>query len=126
MKEEYPPLLKLFSLYNIFVEHKMEKGNELMKEYNKISLQDMQEHKVIGSQATYLRYSVVCLVGADRKNFGKIISCSINSAKYLGATCTELLGKNFHVLFPTSLAKVYYQKMQEKLANSQDQLFTFE
>ena len=67
----------------------------------------MQHQKIVDSQATYLTYSVVCLVDSDSKNLGKVTSCSVNSQKYLGIPASDIIGRNINSIMPSSIAHVH-------------------
>ena len=85
----------------------------------------MQEQRTLDNQATYLRYSVTCLLGAETHNLGKILSCSINSFKYLGYTTQQLLGKNINSLMPPTIASFHDEALKSKLQNKEGKMFNF-
>lgn len=55
------------------------------------------------------------LIECNSKNLGRVITCSVNSQKYLGVPAIDLIGKNVNTIMPATLAMNHDSFLQNKL-----------
>jgi hypothetical protein len=118
--QDYPPLLKMYAYFKIFVELQHETGKTFIKKYNNtIIRRQILENGLEKTASIYSSKSAFLVIGAENTNLGKILSCTSNIYKIVGRPSRNLMGRNISEIMPSSIAAVHDNFLKTRLDNAE-------